>query len=125
MRVIRSGPLGGEGVGTVIQAVVKVVVAPEKRNEILKSMRSTVEPTRVQRGCVDCRVCIDAIDPNVLKLIQMWDNRGCLGRHVRSDIYPTVLAIMESSIEPPEIAFHTISKTEGLEAVEKLRERGA
>jgi quinol monooxygenase YgiN len=106
----------------VIQAVVTIVVAQEKRNEIMKSMRSTVGPTRVQPGCVDCRVYVDAGDPNVLSLVQQWDTRADLQRHVRSDLYRTVLAIIESSLKDPEIAIHTISKTEGIEAIEKLME---
>ena len=107
-----------------IQAAVTIVVAAPKRNEILKSMRSIVGPTQAQQGCVGCSVQIDAVDANVLTLIQTWRTRADLERHVRSDTYRTVLAIMESSEEPPEVAFRTISKTEGLEAVEKLREQG-
>ncbi len=105
-----------------IQAVVTVFAAPDKHDEISKSLRSTVGPTRVQQGCLDCRSYVDAADANVLTLIQMWDARVNLERYVRSDIYRTILAIMELSAERPAVAFYTISKTEGLEAVEKLRE---
>jgi quinol monooxygenase YgiN len=108
-----------------LQAIVTIVATPDKRSEILKSMRSTVGPTRVQQGCIECRVQIDAVDPEVLTLIQTWKTRADLERHVKSDVYRTVLAIMESSMNRPEVAFHTISKTEGLEAVKKLRQAGA
>jgi hypothetical protein len=59
-----------------------------------------------------------------LTLIPTWQTRADLERHVGSDLYRTVLAITASSLECPELAFHSISKTEGLEAVEKLREPG-
>ena len=108
-----------------IQAAITIVVAPEKRNEILKSMRSMVGPTRVQQGCIGCHVYIDAVDPNVLTLSQTWQTRADLERHVRSDHYRTVLAIIESSQEAPEVVFHTISKTEGIEALTKLRKAKA
>lgn len=104
-----------------MQAAVTIVASPKTRDEILRSLRSTVEPTRVQPGCVDCRLYVDALDENLLTLIQQWKTKADLGRHFRSDIYPTLLAIMESSIEPPKVVFYTISKTEGLEAVERLR----
>ncbi len=122
---IHSALLGGERVGAVIQAAITIIVAPEKRNEILKSMRSIVGPTQVQQGCIDCHVLIDAVDPNLLTLSQTWQTRADLERHVRSDQYRTVLAIIESSQEAPEVVFHTISKTEGLEAVTKLRKAKA
>jgi quinol monooxygenase YgiN len=109
----------------VIQAVVTIVAAADKRDEMLKSMRATIGPTRVEEGCIDCRVLIDALDPNLLTLIQIWDTRADLSRHVRSDRYRTVLAIMDSSVERPEVVFDTISEREGLEAVEKLRKPGA
>ena len=56
-----------------------------------------------------------------MTLIQTWRTRADLERHVRSDLYSTVLAIEESSVERPEVAFHTISRSEGLEAVEQMR----
>ena len=108
-----------------IQATVTIAVTPEKRSEILKSMRSTVEPTRVQQGCIDCHVHIDAVDPNTLTLSDSWQTRADLERHVKSDLYRTVLAIMESSAKRPHVAFHTISKSEGFEAVEELRDQEA
>jgi quinol monooxygenase YgiN len=108
-----------------IQAVVTIVAAADKRDEMLKSMRSTIGPTRVEAGCIDCRVVVDAVDPNLLTLIQTWDTRADLSRYVRSNRYRVVLAIMESSVKRPEVIFDTISEREGLEAVTKLRNLGA
>jgi quinol monooxygenase YgiN len=109
----------------VIHAVVTIVAAPNKRDEMLKSLRSIIGPTRVEPGCLECHVVIDAIEPERLTLIQTWSTQTDLSRHVRSDRYRMVLAIMESSAESPEVVFDTISKREGLEAVERLRQRNA
>ncbi len=44
-----------------------------------------------------------------------------LDHHIKSDQYRIILSLMEISGEPPEIKLNTISKTEGLEAIEVVR----
>jgi len=104
-----------------VQAVLTIVASAEKRDEVLKSMRSTIGPSRTQPGCTGCHVLIDAVEPRTLTLVHTWQTRADLERHVTSETYRTLLAIMETSVDPPEVLFQTVSKTEGFELVESLR----
>jgi hypothetical protein len=48
-------------------------------------------------------------------------NQTALNRYLRSDVYRTVLAVVESASEPPEISFDTLAQRAGVEVVEIAR----
>ena len=51
-----------------------------------------------------------------------WETRKELENHIKSDQYRIVLSLLDMSEKPPEFKLSTISKTEGLEALEAVRE---
>ncbi len=57
----------------------------------------------------------------VLRFVERWRSREEMERHIRSDRYLRILAAMELSSERPEISFHAVSETKGLELIEGLR----
>ena len=81
-------------------------------------------PLAAQPGCTICRVLADVRDEGLLSLQVGWDTEENLERHIRSDLFWKVLALMEISSRRPEIRFHTISRTEGLETIERIRGAG-
>jgi hypothetical protein len=45
-----------------------------------------------------------------------------LERHIASDEFRKIMAMIDMAVELPEISFHTVSSTIGFELVEKIRE---
>jgi quinol monooxygenase YgiN len=99
----------------------RIHVPPAKRGEIDRILRSLLGPARVRGGCLACRVYQDMEDPEVLALVQEWASPDDLERYLRSEDYPTLLALMESGAERPEIWFDTIATREGLERLAAAR----
>lgn len=97
--------------------VLKIVASPAKRKEILKTIRPLLAPTRVLRGCIRIQFYQDIESLNHMTLVEEWDSRADLDYHLCSDEFRSILAVMEMSSKPPEIHFHTIEKTGGLEFV--------
>ena len=58
-----------------------------------------------------------------LFLIEEWEAMAELERHIASDEFRKIMAIMDMAVEPPEISFHSVSSTFGFELVEKIREK--
>ena len=56
-----------------------------------------------------------------LLLSQEWSTSAALTRCLRSGRYRTILAVMESTSEPPELRFDTNSETAGVELVKVVR----
>jgi quinol monooxygenase YgiN len=106
-----------------IVVTLRVTVPARKRREILQTLRSVAGPTRVAAGCLSCHLYQDAEDENALGLVEEWRTEADLLRHLRSDQYRKVLAVMECAVELPEIKFNSVSHVAGLEAIEAARAR--
>lgn len=101
--------------------VLQVVASPGIRKEILQTIRPLLAPTRVQEGCIKISLYQDIESPNVLTLVEEWNSQDALDYHLCSDEFKKILAVMEMSSKQPEIRFHTVAKTGGLEVVQAVR----
>ena len=96
-------------------------VSSEKRKDFLDSARLLIEPTKIQPGCTSCRLYQDLNDPDAVFLVEEWESREELDRYFKSDQFRIILSLMEFSSDCPEFKINTISETEGLEAIEKVK----
>ncbi len=53
--------------------------------------------------------------------MECWDSEEEFERHIRSDMYRRVLEAMELSQVPPDLKFHHVADTRGMDLVEALR----
>ena len=104
-----------------IIVTLRIKVPRERHRDFMDSARLIVEPTKIQPGCISCRLYQDLDEPDAVFLVEEWKSRKELDRHLNSDQYRIVLSLMEASDQFPEIKLSTISKTEGLEAIEAVR----
>jgi quinol monooxygenase YgiN len=104
-----------------IQASLRIVAPAGRRDEIVQSFRSFLEPTGVKHGCLGCRLYQDVADENALTYVEEWQTHEDFERHVRSDQYRKHLALIDLSTSPPELKFHTISETSGIEYLASVR----
>lgn len=104
-----------------IHSTVRIVTDPDKREEAFAILRSMAERTRVEAGCIICRIYRDAQEEHSIMLEEIWKDEEDLNRHLRSDEYRNVLLVMEMAAEKPEIRFETILRTNGIEIIEKAR----
>jgi len=102
-------------------AMVRVVVPESKRAEVLQTLRLLRGPTSARMGCDSFHVYRDDEHENALLLLQQWASEEDLDRYIRSDLYSTILAVIEMAIEPPDIRFDTIAATAGVELVAAAR----
>src|SRR5262250_3878457 len=115
-----GGQLDRTGERMVI-AMVRVVVPESKRAEVLQALRLLRGPTAARMGCDSFHVYRDDEHENALLLLQQWASEADLDRYIRSDLYSTILAVIETAIEPPDIRFDTIAATAGVELVTAVR----
>jgi quinol monooxygenase YgiN len=107
-----------------VVATVRVVVPKSKRQEILHVLRSVQSTTEVQSECERCRLYRDTQDDRAFLLVQEWTTQAALDRYLRSDLYRTILAVLETASEAPEIRFDTLAQRAGVEMVEMARGSG-
>ncbi len=54
-------------------------------------------------------------------LEEIWRTEEDLNRHIRSDEYLNLLLVVDMALKQPEIRFDIISRSMGMEAIEKAR----
>jgi quinol monooxygenase YgiN len=104
------------------RAVLKlhVKVPFSKREETIEIFNTFLEPLRVHPGLISAGVYAE-IDDEGLLLLEEWNGRDHLARHVQSDDFKKILAVMDLALEQPVIRFDTVSSSHGFELLERLR----
>jgi len=103
-----------------ILATLRMIVRPEKRSDLLETMRGMLEPARVENGCLGYRLYEDVEDRNTFILVEEWKTQDDLERHIRTDNHRRILALMDLLSEQPELRFNTVSHTSGMELIEDV-----
>jgi len=96
----------------------------EKRTEMMQTLLSMIEPAQKENGCLSYDVFCDLEDNHVFDLIEEWKTREDLDRHIRSERFSVLLGTKSLLAKPLEMKIHTVSHSEGVEAVNALRGRG-
>ena len=107
-------------VDTKILATLRMIVRPERRSDLLETMRGMLEPARVERGCLSYRLYEDVEDRNTFILVEEWKTQKDLESHIRTDNQRRLLALMDLLSEQPELRFDTVSDTAGMELIENV-----
>ena len=96
---------------------------PEKRKEVMQTLLSMIESTKKERGCLSHHVFRDIEDKNGFDLIVEWKTREDLEHYIRSDRFSVLLGTKSLLGEPPQIEIHTISHSEGKDAIDVIRSK--
>jgi quinol monooxygenase YgiN len=73
---------------------------------------------------MNCQGYQDVDNPNRLTLVELWESLEDLENHIGKDDYLKKLSIIDWSTQPPEILFHTVSETRGMDLIRAVRNRG-
>lgn len=98
-----------------------MIVLPEKRLEMLQTLRSMVGPVEREAGCLSHSVFNDIQDENRFCILETWKNREDLDRHIVTDRFGALLGAKVLLCEPIDIGLHTVTESEGMEAVYAAR----
>jgi quinol monooxygenase YgiN len=101
---------------------IAVLVTPEMREDLRRAFSSLVGPTCVEPGCISCELYQEVGNPNRFCLETRWKTDWELIRHLRSEQYRSLLIFLELSSEPPQIEFHDVVETKGLELIREVRQ---
>lgn len=96
---------------------------PEKQLEVMQTLLSMIEPTSKEMGCLSYNVFCDIEDRNRFSLMEEWETRQDLDHHIATHRFGALLGIKALLSEPLEIQIHTISQSEGVEAIHAARNK--
>lgn len=103
-----------------ILSTLRMNVRPEKRSDLLETMRGMLEPARVERGCLSYRLYEDVEDINTFVLVEEWKTQNDLESHIRTDNHRRLMALMDLLSRQPELRFNIVSHTSGMDLIEDV-----
>ena len=106
--------------------VVRIImnVLPEKQKEVMQTLLSMIETAGKEKGCLSYDVFRGIDGKAVFNLIEEWETREDLDRHIRSERFSVLLGTKSLLAKPLEMKIHTVSRSEGAEVVNALRGEG-
>lgn len=101
----------------------KITIQPEKKSDAVKVFTALCSQAEVMTGCLLCRlyntIGLTNEDDEIF-LIEKWDTKENIKKHILSPSFKQLIEIMDFSTSEPELLFHEISQTLGIEMVEEL-----
>jgi quinol monooxygenase YgiN len=102
-----------------VRLTVSLPAQPRCVQELLEALRFLMLGTRLEDGCISCTVWADA--DSTIHYTEEWATEEAIRRHVQSDGFTSLLAVMEAAKQPPEIHFDFVTTTRGLDYVAEVR----
>jgi len=103
-----------------IVSILKIIAEPSNKEGILEILYSVKGPIEAKPGCLNSSVFQDLQDERLIYYKETWQDKANLYKHIRSDLYRNIIAVMDMSSEPPDIKFNTVSNTAGMELIKKI-----
>jgi len=96
----------------------------EKKTEMMQTLLSMIESVKKEKGCLGYDVFYGIDGKAIFNLIEEWESREDLDRHIRSDRFSVLLGTKSLLAKPLEMKIHTVSHSEGAEVLNALRGKG-
>lgn len=106
---------------TMVIHLLRIKVLPEDRANAIRTIKTTIGPTKVKPGCLACSLYDHVDNDDELLLLEKWSSQKHLEEHIASTQYNLILEVIELAIEKPVTEFHTISTSTGMEFIEACR----
>jgi quinol monooxygenase YgiN len=119
--ISRAGTDGQQRKGCWYTATMKVVLPPEVQQDGIRTLRSLVMGLRASKDCSECHIFEDIDEEGAFQLTERWSSLSALHRHLRSDGFRRLLAVMDLSARTPEFRVETVSHTEGVDLLALIR----
>jgi quinol monooxygenase YgiN len=92
-------------------------VPPEKRKEVLQTLKAIRGPIRREQGCISCNCYVDVESEDIVFFKEEWKTREDLDTHLRSVHFSVLSGAMKLLNKEPDIRFNTIVSTAGAELI--------
>jgi quinol monooxygenase YgiN len=106
-----------------IVTTIRMHTTPENRKELMQTFRSLSNPIKSEHGCKSCRIYREVGNEEAVIVIQEWDSRNHLDKHLRSDEFAVMVGAMSLLEQPDTVEFQVLDQVEGSRSVKAIRAR--
>jgi quinol monooxygenase YgiN len=105
-----------------VQLTVRLTAAPGRAHQLVQALHALMRRAQQNEGCSAAHIAADATAGDEFWYSEDWEDVEALEGDMRSDRFSQLLALMETSAQPPLLEFRLIAETRGLEYVTAVRE---
>jgi len=91
-----------------------------KARSMTEALHLVMASTRAEPGCVGCSVSADLAEKGKIRYTEEWQSEEALRRQLKTDRFKSLVALVESAIEPPVVEFLLPGGSRGLDYVEDV-----
>lgn len=103
-----------------ILVIMRMKVSSEKRMELSQTIASLIISIRRELGCKRCSFCQSVEDEDELLLLEEWDNREYIRRHLKSEHFRVLRGALNLLREPCGMTFHTALHPSEIEEIQRI-----
>jgi quinol monooxygenase YgiN len=104
-----------------VRLTVTINACPHGARDIFDAFRFLRVGTLLEPGCLGCSAWTDT--DSTVHYVEEWATECDVRRHVRSDRFTSLLTVLESAKDPPQVQFDFVTTTRGLDFVAEVREQ--
>jgi quinol monooxygenase YgiN len=113
------GTAGADKVG-VVRLSLALRASPRSTRDLVGALRFLLQTTRLEPGCLTCAVWSEP--DSIIHYVEEWATEEDIRHRIRSDRFISLLSVIESAQEPPQVQFDFVSATRGLDYVAEVRQ---
>lgn len=113
--------MSGAPLWRVVRLAVALAAPATGTNQVVHALRLLASPTRIEPGCLECRVWIEDGEESTVRYVEEWATEDAMRLRVRSERFTRLLEVLESAPSPPWIQFDFVRETRGLDYVAEVR----
>ncbi|MCI0663504.1 MAG: antibiotic biosynthesis monooxygenase [Acidobacteria bacterium] len=106
-----------------IVVILRVLVPPENRRELLQTIRSLHSQISSQSGCLASHYYLEVENEAAVCLIEEWESQIDLDNHMRSNVFAVLIGAISLLSSPAEMEFKVLSLQAGIESVQAARRK--
>ena len=96
-------------------------VAAGQVRAITMALHSLSSEVRPRYGCIGCSVATDITSLGSIRYTEEWQAEENLRDRLQADSFSQLIALMETSGQPPRVEFALARGTRGMDFVEEVR----
>ncbi len=104
-----------------IISFLKLKPIPDKHQAVLDILGYVKERLQMKRGCLESSIFQECDSDPMILYLEAWQSKMDMDRHIESDVYLRLLNAMDLCRERPDISFHEVSETKGMDWIAALR----
>jgi quinol monooxygenase YgiN len=105
-----------------VQLTVRLTAISGRAHQLIEALHTLMRQARRSGGCATAHIAADVDEANSFWYVEDWQDAAALEGDLKTERFSQLLALLETSAQPPALEFRMVGETRGLEYITAVRE---